>query len=223
MEESTKEKFHVDFVICLLMLEFFRRKNKLFILWGKHFLPLAYIWVLMSSTSSLNKAVNLNGIDLTTAKINAARNREQASPNNSLAWCPWSGSFCPLLPSFLHSPSGKRGEKGGGLKREKVNKYVTPYLSGSVESSRHNRASCSLVYLVNESDVDCTCIWPVWACGSKRSTYPSMNLPWSSPGCRGKWRETKQQLIWWPDLALLGYCLVSLHFQCDILATVTVP
>ena len=36
-------------------------------------------------SSSLNKAVNLNGIDLTTAKINAARNREQASPNNSLA------------------------------------------------------------------------------------------------------------------------------------------
>ena len=37
-----------------------------------------------------------------------------------------------------------------------------------------------------------------------------------------KWRETRQQLIWWPDLALLGCCLVSLHFQCDILATITV-
>ena len=37
-----------------------------------------------------------------------------------------------------------------------------------------------------------------------------------------KWGETKQQMIWWPDLALLGCCLVSLHFQCDILATVTV-
>ena len=37
-----------------------------------------------------------------------------------------------------------------------------------------------------------------------------------------KWRETKQQLIWWPDLALLGCSLVSLHFQCDILAPITV-
>ena len=27
-----------------------------------------------------------------------------------------------------------------------------------------------------------------------------------------KWRETKQQLICWPELALLGCCLVSLHF-----------
>ena len=27
-----------------------------------------------------------------------------------------------------------------------------------------------------------------------------------------KWRETKQQLIWWPDLALLCSCLVSLLF-----------
>ena len=27
---------------------------------------------------------------------------------------------------------------------------------------------------------------------------------------------TKQQLILWPDLALLGCCLVSLHFLCDI-------
>ena len=37
-----------------------------------------------------------------------------------------------------------------------------------------------------------------------------------------KWRETKQQLIWWPVLALLGCSLVSLHFQCDILAPITV-
>ena len=37
-----------------------------------------------------------------------------------------------------------------------------------------------------------------------------------------KWRETKQQLIWWPDLALLGCWLVSLHFICEILATFTV-
>ena len=37
-----------------------------------------------------------------------------------------------------------------------------------------------------------------------------------------KWRETKQQLICWPDLALLGCCSVSLHFQCDILAPITV-
>ena len=33
-----------------------------------------------------------------------------------------------------------------------------------------------------------------------------------------KWRETKQQLSWWPDLALLGCCLLSLHFLCDILS-----
>ena len=37
-----------------------------------------------------------------------------------------------------------------------------------------------------------------------------------------EWRETKEQLIWWPDLALLGCCLVSLHFQCNILAPITV-
>ena len=34
-----------------------------------------------------------------------------------------------------------------------------------------------------------------------------------------KLSETKhQQLIWWPDLALLGCCLVYLHFLCDILS-----
>ena len=33
-----------------------------------------------------------------------------------------------------------------------------------------------------------------------------------------KWRETKQQLILWSDLAVLGCCLVSLHFQGDILS-----
>ena len=32
-----------------------------------------------------------------------------------------------------------------------------------------------------------------------------------------KWRETKQQLSWLPDLALLGCCLPSLRFLCDIL------
>ena len=37
-----------------------------------------------------------------------------------------------------------------------------------------------------------------------------------------KWRETEEQLTWWPDLALLGCSLVSLHFQCDILAPITV-
>ena len=37
-----------------------------------------------------------------------------------------------------------------------------------------------------------------------------------------KWRETKQQLIWWPDLDLLGCCLVYLLFLGDIRATVTV-
>ena len=31
-----------------------------------------------------------------------------------------------------------------------------------------------------------------------------------------KWRETEQQLSWLPDLALLGSCLLSLHFLCDI-------
>ena len=34
-----------------------------------------------------------------------------------------------------------------------------------------------------------------------------------------KWRETKQQLIGLPDLALLGCCLVSLPFLWDILHT----
>ena len=34
-----------------------------------------------------------------------------------------------------------------------------------------------------------------------------------------KWRETKQQLILLPDLALLGRCFVSLLFLCDILST----
>ena len=33
-----------------------------------------------------------------------------------------------------------------------------------------------------------------------------------------KWRETKQQLILLPDLALLGCCLVDLQFLCDILS-----
>ena len=33
-----------------------------------------------------------------------------------------------------------------------------------------------------------------------------------------KWKETKQQLIWWPDLALLGCCLVSLNLLYDILS-----
>ena len=34
-----------------------------------------------------------------------------------------------------------------------------------------------------------------------------------------KRRENKQQLIWRPNLALLGYCLVSLPFLCDILSS----
>ena len=34
-----------------------------------------------------------------------------------------------------------------------------------------------------------------------------------------KWRETKQQLSWCPDLALLGCCLVSLHFLWNILSS----
>ena len=37
-----------------------------------------------------------------------------------------------------------------------------------------------------------------------------------------KWRETEQQLIWWPDRALPGCSLVYLHFQCNVLATITV-
>ena len=37
-----------------------------------------------------------------------------------------------------------------------------------------------------------------------------------------KWRENKQQLIRWPELVLLGLCLVSLHFRCDILAPIPV-
>ena len=37
-----------------------------------------------------------------------------------------------------------------------------------------------------------------------------------------KWRENKQQLIRWPELCLLGLCLVSLHFRCDILAPIPV-
>ena len=37
-------------------------------------------------------------------------------------------------------------------------------------------------------------------------------------GCRtGNEGESKQQLISWPALALLGCCLVSLHVLCDIL------
>ena len=36
---------------------------------------------------------------------------------------------------------------------------------------------------------------------------PPGSLPWSATG----WRENKQQLIWWPELALLALCLVSLH------------
>ena len=39
---------------------------------------------------------------------------------------------------------------------------------------------------------------------------------WPNGMSHKKWRETKQQLIWLPDLALLGCCLVSLHFLCDI-------
>ena len=39
--------------------------------------------------------------------------------------------------------------------------------------------------------------------------------------CR-KWRENKQQLIRWPELVLLGLCLVSLHFRRNILAPIPV-
>ena len=34
-----------------------------------------------------------------------------------------------------------------------------------------------------------------------------------------KWRETKQQLIWFPNVVLLGCCLVSHHFHYNILRT----
>ena len=45
---------------------------------------------------------------------------------------------------------------------------------------------------------------------------------WSTLLCKGRphreWIDTKQQLISWLDLALLGCCcLVTLHFLCDIL------
>ena len=39
---------------------------------------------------------------------------------------------------------------------------------------------------------------------------------WPNGMSHRKWRETKQQLIRLPDLALLDCCLVSLHFLCDI-------
>ena len=39
---------------------------------------------------------------------------------------------------------------------------------------------------------------------------------WPNGMSHRKWRETKQQLMWLPDLALLGYCLASLPFLCDI-------
>ena len=54
--------------------------------------------------------------------------------------------------------------------------------------------------------------------------HQERGLPYTGIGARmsyRKWRESKQQLIWWPDLALLGCCFVSLHFQC-ILAPITV-
>ena len=44
-------------------------------------------------------------------------------------------------------------------------------------------------------------------------------LYWVSGQPHRKWRETKQQLIWLPDLALLGCSLLSLHFLCGILTT----
>ena len=34
-----------------------------------------------------------------------------------------------------------------------------------------------------------------------------------------KWRETKQQLIWWPEVDGLGWCLGSLYFLCDIMSS----
>ena len=52
--------------------------------------------------------------------------------------------------------------------------------------------------------------------------YPSFPTVIGAMMSHRKWREIKQQLIWWPDLALLGWCLVSLHCQCDILAPITV-
>ena len=39
---------------------------------------------------------------------------------------------------------------------------------------------------------------------------------WPNGMSHRKWRETKQQLISLPYLALLGFCLVSLNFLCDI-------
>ena len=40
-----------------------------------------------------------------------------------------------------------------------------------------------------------------------------VTIAWPDGMWHRTWRETKQQLILLPDLALLGYCLVSLHFR----------
>ena len=56
--------------------------------------------------------------------------------------------------------------------------------------------------------------------------YPdSILAPCTGIGARmsyRKWRENEQQLIRWPELVLLGCCLVSLYFRCDILAPIPV-
>ena len=51
------------------------------------------------------------------------------------------------------------------------------------------------------------------------SPYSVMHTGWLERMSHRKWRETKQQLIWWPEVALLECCLVSLHFLCDILSS----
>ena len=57
-----------------------------------------------------------------------------------------------------------------------------------------------------------TCLWI--RCGSDKES-----IGWLDRMSHRKWRETKQQLIWWPEVALLGCCLVSLNFLCDILSS----
>ena len=54
---------------------------------------------------------------------------------------------------------------------------------------------------------------------SKNRVYCTVNVSRMS---HRKWRESKQQLTSWPDLALPGCCLVCLHILCDILLTFTV-
>ena len=50
----------------------------------------------------------------------------------------------------------------------------------------------------------------VWAARNHTRThkFPQLSTVIGAKMSHRKWRETKQQLIWWPDLALLGCSLV---------------